>query len=205
MEARDSGTRSRILSAATTLFVKSGYDGVSTRQICGQAKTSLSGITIHFGSKEKLLNAVIEQMDATVLKAPIRILKGGSESKEEFSTKIHLFFQESLIQMLENRDVILIVLRESERSNFLVDASEYQGAIVEFLEDAQDKDIVSKGIDASMVSGIFMDRILSQIVFKNQIENSFQVFIEDPGYQEKWIGSTVGMFLFGLIGNEERS
>src|SRR5688500_9374497 len=52
--------RAHILSVAEQLFAEQGFDGTSVRDIAQQANVNLAMISYYFGSKEKLLEALIE-------------------------------------------------------------------------------------------------------------------------------------------------
>lgn len=52
-------TIERILDAAESLFARDGYDKVSVRDITAEAGVNLALVTYHFGSKDKLLEAVL--------------------------------------------------------------------------------------------------------------------------------------------------
>lgn len=51
-----------MLEAAGRLFALQGFDGVSTRTLARAAGVNLSAITYHFGGKEGLYHAVLEQL-----------------------------------------------------------------------------------------------------------------------------------------------
>ncbi len=55
-----SDKREHILIIAETLFGEKGFDGTSVRDIAQQAGVNLAMISYYFGSKEKLLEALIE-------------------------------------------------------------------------------------------------------------------------------------------------
>ena len=55
------GTRQRILSSAETLFAERGFETVSLRDITGAAAANVAAVNYHFGSKERLIDAVIER------------------------------------------------------------------------------------------------------------------------------------------------
>lgn len=59
-EAKRSGTRDRILGTAERLFAEYGYDGVSLRQIGAAADAQIALISYHFGTKDGLYRAVLE-------------------------------------------------------------------------------------------------------------------------------------------------
>lgn len=52
--------RAHILAVAEQLFADNGYDGTSVRDIAQLANVNLAMISYYFGSKEKLLEALIE-------------------------------------------------------------------------------------------------------------------------------------------------
>ena len=59
-QAKRSGTRDRLLGTAERLFAEYGYDGVSIRQIGAAADAQIALINYHFGTKDMLYRAVLE-------------------------------------------------------------------------------------------------------------------------------------------------
>ncbi len=55
------GTRERVLRSAETLFAERGFETVSLRDITGAADANVAAVNYHFGSKERLIDAVIER------------------------------------------------------------------------------------------------------------------------------------------------
>lgn len=53
--------RDIILDAAEQLFAESGFAGTTTRAIAGRADVNIAMLSYYFGSKEKLLHAVLER------------------------------------------------------------------------------------------------------------------------------------------------
>jgi AcrR family transcriptional regulator len=54
-------TRARILDAAEDLFARHGVAGTSLRALTAQAGVNLAAVHYHFGSKDALLDAVVER------------------------------------------------------------------------------------------------------------------------------------------------
>ncbi len=54
-------TKTRILNAAEKLFAQDGFHNTSMRGITSLAKVNLAAVNYHFGSKDALLQAVIER------------------------------------------------------------------------------------------------------------------------------------------------
>lgn len=55
-------TRDRILDAAERLFGEHGYELTSLRAITAEAEVNLAAVNYHFGSKERLLEAVLARL-----------------------------------------------------------------------------------------------------------------------------------------------
>jgi len=54
-------TKEKILDAAEKLFAHEGFHNTSLRSITGEAEVNLAAVNYHFGSKEALLEAVIDR------------------------------------------------------------------------------------------------------------------------------------------------
>jgi len=62
MKPNDESTKLRLIHAAKKLFAQYNFDYVSTRMIAAEANIGQSAIFFHFGSKENLCAAVIEDI-----------------------------------------------------------------------------------------------------------------------------------------------
>ncbi|TYO99093.1 TetR family transcriptional regulator [Geothermobacter ehrlichii] len=67
-------TKTRILDAAEELFARSGFHATSLRMITGHAGVNLAAVNYHFGSKEELLEAVIERRLAPLNRQRLALL-----------------------------------------------------------------------------------------------------------------------------------
>lgn len=59
---RGEQTRLRLIEEGGRLFARKGFDGVSTRDIAGACGVNLASIAYHFGGKEGLYHAVLEDI-----------------------------------------------------------------------------------------------------------------------------------------------
>ena len=60
-EKTGSATRRRLLEAAEQLFSEEGFDRVSVRDITERAKANVAAVNYHFGSREGLVEQVMER------------------------------------------------------------------------------------------------------------------------------------------------
>jgi AcrR family transcriptional regulator len=77
-ERATADTRSRILEAARDCLLADGYASLSTRHVADIAEVPLSQIHYHFGSKQRLILAVLEAENDRLL-ARQRAMYGGPE------------------------------------------------------------------------------------------------------------------------------
>lgn len=74
MAEEQSCTMNRILSAAARLFATRGLAGVGLREITAEAGVNLSAVNYHFGSKERLLEALFEHRARPITEERMRLL-----------------------------------------------------------------------------------------------------------------------------------
>ena len=67
----DQTTRDRLLTVAETLLLGSGYDAVSVRAINSAAGMNPAAVHYHFGSKEGLVGALLEERLAPIWQAQL--------------------------------------------------------------------------------------------------------------------------------------
>ncbi len=61
LRVKGDGTKSRLMEATERLIAEKGFDAVSVRDITGLAKANVAAVNYHFGSREGLLGALLEQ------------------------------------------------------------------------------------------------------------------------------------------------
>jgi len=75
-------TKNRILNAAERLFALQGFANTSLREVTGEAKVNLAAVNYHFGSKDTLLDAIMERRIAPLNQKRITLLQKLDESGE---------------------------------------------------------------------------------------------------------------------------
>ena len=60
-------TKERIIQAAGPLFAQHGYDGTTSKAICQQAEVNMAAVNYHFGSRDGLYIAVLEEVQDYLL------------------------------------------------------------------------------------------------------------------------------------------
>jgi AcrR family transcriptional regulator len=75
-------TRARMLSAAARLFAARGLAGVGLREITTEAGVNLAAVNYHFGSKEKLLEALFAERARPITEERLHLLGRCAEAPD---------------------------------------------------------------------------------------------------------------------------
>ncbi|MHA1554488.1 MAG: TetR/AcrR family transcriptional regulator [Alphaproteobacteria bacterium] len=197
MKNPDPPVRERLLASGTALFAERGFEGASVRKICRDAATSINMIHHYFGSKEGLLEAILEQYDTRVFAVPMRLLETAPKSKEDFVNRLEMLFETTLEAYIEQRSVIMVAVREQTD---LAALAAYQRRFVAFLEQAKKIDVVRKEIDSALITGAMLDRILNQVLFAPWIKRTSGAdVLTSPRYRQSWSRANVDLLLHGFL------
>jgi len=85
--SRGEATRSQLIAVATRMFAANGYEGTSIEAVLQEAGVSRGALYHHFGSKEALFEAVVEDLEAKLgeqtaaaaegVEGPVALLRAG--------------------------------------------------------------------------------------------------------------------------------
>lgn len=188
--------RAKLIEVATSLFVERSYDGVSVREICTAAGTTSNMIHHYFGSKEGLYKEIISQFSADVFMGPIKLLSRTPQTAEEFRSLLEIFLDQTLDALIEHRHVYTLARRERVKSDSMM---AYQTAFVAFMEAGKVQGLVREQVDAGMITGLIIGRLISQVEDADWIkEVTGTDIVSDEAYRRRWMSANVDIFLHGL-------
>lgn len=102
----DNETRERILNTAQKLFAEKGFNRVTLRELTSAAETNLAAVNYYFGSKDKLLLALVKRSAKEVHKARQQLLREAENSRGSREQKvrkvIHALLSPSVGQPADN-------------------------------------------------------------------------------------------------------
>lgn len=99
----------QILQVAERLFAEKGFDGTSIRNIAKEAGINIAMVSYYFGSKEKMLEALIFSRTSDLKIQLENLLREDSEPMEKLNKLIELY----LVRVDKNRCIYKIVHSES--------------------------------------------------------------------------------------------
>ncbi len=197
-------TRLSILDAAVSEFWAHGFRGASVRDICKRAGASSNAITYHFGSKAKLYREILDRFAALLLDHTHAALSVELRSQQEFEIRMEMFLSELLEIYLSNRKTVLIALRAFEQllpnddDSAVRELLEINHSLSNFVQRAKDKGFVRRDLDASIVAGTLLDRLINQVRFSHTHERFFGVTTQNPEYRTYWVRASLGLVLDGM-------
>lgn len=185
-------------------FWTHGYRGASVREICASAGASSNAITYHFGSKEKLYQEILDSFATLQNEQTQAVLSGEVRSQEEFAIRLEMFLAQLLETYLDNRETLLIALREFEQlppdsdDSALRELIEINHSLSNFVQKAKERGFVRDDVDTSMVAGTLLDRLINQARYAHTHAQFFNVTSLDPEYRAYWVRATLGLVLEGM-------
>src|SRR5215475_9842672 len=100
----------KILTHATEVFCRKGYEGASMRDLSRASGMSLAGLYYYFESKERLLYLIQKHTFATI----VQRLKARLEEVGDAEGRIRLFIQNHLDYFLANQAAMKVLSHEDE-------------------------------------------------------------------------------------------
>lgn len=143
-----------ILLVAEKLIAESGFDGASVRKIAKAAKVNVAMISYYFGSKEKLLSALMVYRTSD-----FRIQAESVLSKNlEYLERVDLLIALVIKRIHANRRMYKIVHFEYSNENRKLDVEHYVNqklenyAVIEnFIKAGQEAGVFTKNVDISLI------------------------------------------------------
>jgi TetR/AcrR family transcriptional regulator, cholesterol catabolism regulator len=109
-ETRYDRRLAEILTHATEVFCKKGYEGASMRDLSRASGMSLAGLYYYFESKERLLYLIQKHTFVTI----VQRLKARLEGVPDPEDRIRLFIQNHLEYFLANQAAMKVLSHEDE-------------------------------------------------------------------------------------------
>ena len=109
-ETRYDRRLAEILSHATEVFCKKGYEGASMRDLSRESGMSLAGLYYYFGSKERLLYLIQRHTFTTIVEKLKTRLQGVDDAEE----RVRIFILNHLEYFLANQASMKVLSHEDE-------------------------------------------------------------------------------------------
>lgn len=196
-------TKELLLDAARMLFAQKGFDGATVKELADLAQVNVGLVSYHFGGKEGLYRACIENFGKTRLEVAKRLLIK-PQSAEEFKVRLQMFLTEILESFVEQPEATRIVQRECDVDESIVQdifartfLKVYE-TLVEFVRSGQKLGLVGQELDVHSAVGFLFGGLTSLARNDKVGEKFFGRTIKDPKYRKKVADEVYRLFLTGL-------
>jgi AcrR family transcriptional regulator len=143
-----------ILQVAEKFFAEKGFDGTSVRDIAKEAGVNIAMISYYFGSKEKMLEALILSRMASLKIELKNLLNEASEPLEKIEKLIEIY----TARICKNKEIYKIMyfeLSSQQRSASLEVFTAIKKNNLEYIEkiirEGQDKGVFTKNINIALI------------------------------------------------------
>jgi len=180
----------QILQVAERLFAEKGFDGTSIRNIAKEAGINIAMVSYYFGSKEKMLEALIFSRTTDVRMLLENILKEDIQPMDKLDKLVDLY----MARVYKNRCLYQIVNSESanvKRALSLKSFTEVKKRNLESLQliiaQGQEKGVFRKDVNVALIPatifGTFFQfhtgRLLYEEVFNLKTEEAFDSYVKN--------------------------
>ena len=191
-------TRTRIMQAASQLFVEKGYAGTTTRAIAELARVNEVTLFRHFGTKEKLAKAIMDQFGGAAIAENLELRFSG-----DYVQDLTLIGREMMKVMTERVDAMRMAICEA--GNF----PEFQQVVAEnprqlrqmlarYFQRQMETNVICSGHPEAMAQA-FLGMFFSYIVLQGFLFDSLQPEISSDELIEQF----VTLFVHGTLIEQE--
>ncbi|MBI3267750.1 MAG: TetR/AcrR family transcriptional regulator [Planctomycetes bacterium] len=198
-------TRDRILVAARDLFGKKGVDATSIRAIARAARVNLAMIHYFFGSKDNLVDAVLEAYYAQIGHALAAVPEAG-QPRERLEAAIH-----AIVRYIQaNQSVVRIVVRE-----YTLQTPRLRRIVEKFLRPnfARLATTLAEGVgsgefralDVRYLAMAVLGMVMYPFVARPLLSQFLELDFETPAFAEGLAGTVLTLLFDGLLPPKPRA
>ena len=194
-----SGTKSKLLKAAISVFGSHGYSGGSVRQIADLANTNIGAIKYHYSSKENLWKSVVDYLFDKLSKAIMRDVElwPSMDPRERVvnSTRNYIYFCAEYPEL--NRIIMSETIQNGDRLHWL--AENHVRLFLErstaWMAIAQENGVYPRNI--SVLNLVFIATSAAQNLFLMApfVDHAFGIDVFKSDQIEKHVDAVVSLLL----------
>lgn len=167
-----------IFEVAEKLFAENGYDGTSIRTIAKEANINIAMISYYFGSKEKLLEQLLNYKTADFTQELEHIL----ETSQDYFVKIEEIVTLIIRRVHKNRRVYKIIhfeysnaVRQIDFESYLDNKRKNYALLEGFIKEGQKADVFSKNITIPLLLPTILGTYFHFLYNKRSYEEIYQL------------------------------
>ena len=190
--------RARIITAASRLFTEKGYAGTTTRAIAEAAGVNEVTIFRHFGTKENLAKAIMDQFGGLAIAEDLELRFSG-----DYAQDLNLIGKMMMKVMTERSDSMRMAICEA--GNFpefqqvvAENPRQLRGMLARYLKRQMDNHVILPG-HAEVLAQAFLGMFFSYIVLKGFLSDDLKPKISSDQVMDQF----VDLFVRGTLSEQE--
>jgi len=182
----------QIIEIAERLFAERGFDGTSVRDIAHEAEVNIAMISYYFGSKEKLMEALLEWRVGEI---KIRVESLIKDDRFTPLEKVNMLIDEHIERAIQKKSFhkIMVSVQVTNKNPSILKAANQvkirnAKVIAELIKDGQKKGVFKKNIDLILMLNTLVGTVNQNMMnldyyreFNSQTEmtdEAFQIIIK---------------------------
>ena len=190
--------RARIITAASRLFTEKGYAGTTTRAIAEAAGVNEVTIFRHFGTKENLAKAIMDQFGGLAIAEDLEL-----RFSWDYAQDLNLIGKMMMKVMTERSDSMRMAICEA--GNFpefqqvvAENPRQLRGMLARYLKRQMDNHVILPG-HAEVLAQAFLGMFFSYIVLKGFLSDDLKPKISS----DQVVDQFVDLFVRGTLSEQE--
>ncbi len=202
-------TKELLISKATELFAKKGYDGTTVKDIADATGANISLVSYYFGGKEALFQECLREFGKEQLVMAEKILQA-TRSKQEFHIRFEMFIEEGIRLYSEQSSLLTLIhnefeskgpkVAESFRSTFI----KIINMVISFFDDAQKHGFIRKDVSPGMMAFLLMGSFRNIFLHPDLKKLTLGFSIDNEEGKKKVKEHFMKIFLEGLYNDIKR-
>lgn len=196
-------TPEAILTAARRLFAQRGFEGATVRSITAEAGANLGAVTYHFGSKDALHQAVLDQALTPLRVRLAETASGPGAPLDQIEAVLRAMFAHLaehpdlprlMLQQLATGDRLPGIVRQTMQANI--------GLIAGLIRKGQDQGSIRTGDPQHMALSVGGQPVFLALL-RNALQQAVALDQDDPATHQQLVDSVVRFVRAGLTAHAE--
>jgi AcrR family transcriptional regulator len=195
----EQSAKERLLQAAVSLFAKKGYSATGLREIVKEAGVSVAMVNYHFGSKQALLEAILDKFFQSVYSTAKESLAG----KDPPELKLRRYLRAIMGVFRKNPDLVRIAITELPNDmpgivQFKAEkVTRMLGLVGSQLLPALPEEVRQR-IRLEVVGPALVGMLTFHFLMRPVIQDAFQIEF-DSSFYENYADELADIFMYGVF------
>jgi len=196
---KDASAKQRLLDAAIKLFAKKSYSATGLREIVKEAGVSVAMVNYHFGSKQALLEAILDRFFQPLYQVAEEILSGDDPPE----LRMRRYLRAVVGAFRKNPELVRIAITELPNDmpgivDFKAErVTRMLGLVASHILPALPEEVRER-IRLEVVGPALVGMLTFHFLMRPVIQNAFQINF-DSSFYENYADELADIFMYGVF------